>query len=161
MALYSEDMTAATVLSHESECILPAFNSDIAWEIGCKARELGLSKFPGAPIKIEIITASGEKLFHSVIGDETTIDNDNWVRRKQNVVLKFQHSSYYVGLSLLEKGRTLTATYSYEEKDHACHGGAFPLRVKHCHTIVGILTISGLKQYQDHSLVVETLKLFS
>lgn len=83
----------------------------------------------------------------------TTPDNLDWARRKKNVVMRFQRSSYAVGLQL-RKDRTTLA--GLEVREYAPHGGGFPslLRGTGC---VGTIVVSGLPQRDDHELIVEVL----
>lgn len=41
---------------------------------------------------------------------------------------------------------------------YAIHGGGVPVRVKGVEGVVGVIVVSGLKQEQDHQIVVETIK---
>lgn len=43
---------------------------------------------------------------------------------------------------------------------YAIHGGGFPVRVKGVEGVVAIVIVSGLKQDQDHMVVVETMGEF-
>jgi uncharacterized protein (UPF0303 family) len=79
-----------------------------------------------------------------------------WVRRKNNVVARFHHSSYYAGLKEKIKGQSLAETQGLPVADYATHGGAFPLRVAGA-GVVGSATVSGLPMRADHELVVEAL----
>ena len=38
---------------------------------------------------------------------------------------------------------------------YAIHGGGVPVRVKGVEGIVGVVVVSGLKQHEDHAVVVE------
>jgi uncharacterized protein (UPF0303 family) len=42
----------------------------------------------------------------------------------------------------------------------AVHGGGVPVRVKAVEGIVAVIVVSGLKQDQDHQVVVEALESF-
>jgi uncharacterized protein (UPF0303 family) len=91
-----------------------------------------------------------------VIG--TTVDNENWARRKTNTVVRLQHSSYYIGRRLAVKGETdMEKTYRVSSDDYACHGGGFPLLIKGV-GCVGAIVVSGLKQDEDHALVVASIR---
>jgi uncharacterized protein (UPF0303 family) len=42
--------------------------------------------------------------------------------------------------------------------EYAIHGGAVPIRVKGVDGLVGVVIVSGLKQEEDHMVVVEALR---
>lgn len=42
--------------------------------------------------------------------------------------------------------------------EFAIHGGAFPIRVRGVDGIVGVVVVSGLKQEDDHQVVVEGIR---
>ena len=42
---------------------------------------------------------------------------------------------------------------------HAAHGGAFPVRLPNA-GVIGVVTVSGLPQADDHALVVEAIETF-
>lgn len=44
--------------------------------------------------------------------------------------------------------------------DFAIHGGAFPVRVKGVDGVIGVVVVSGLKQEDDHQVVLETIQEF-
>lgn len=83
-------------------------------------------------------------------------DNAEWVRRKINVVRRYQISSYRMGLELAQTGRALDASRGVDPLDFAPHGGCFPIRMKGG-PIVGCITVSGLPQRDDHNVVVESI----
>jgi len=56
----------------------------------------------------------------------TASDNGEWIRRKNNVVNRFGHSSYYMGIYLKNAGQTMEEKYLISSHDYAAHGGAFP-----------------------------------
>ena len=86
----------------------------------------------------------------------TTADNENWVRRKRNLVLRFFQSSYGIGRKLDLQGDTVEDRYGISAADHAPHGGSFPIKVAGVGCI-GAVTVSGLPQREDHNMVVEAL----
>lgn len=87
-----------------------------------------------------------------------TVDSENWLRRKNNTVVRLQHSSYYIGRSLASKGqKEMEQAYKVSMTDFACHGGGFPLLIKNV-GCVGAVVVSGLKQDQDHALVVKSIQ---
>jgi uncharacterized protein (UPF0303 family) len=44
--------------------------------------------------------------------------------------------------------------------EYAIHGGGVPLRVEGVEGVVGVIVVSGLKQEEDHMVVVEALQMF-
>ncbi|RCH90610.1 hypothetical protein CU098_001648, partial [Rhizopus stolonifer] len=131
----------ASILSQEEKCQFTQFNSKDALQLGLLLIEK--AKPFKKPIVIDI-TLAGHPLFHYAM-DGTCSDNDEWVRRKNNTVNRFGHSSYYVGRYIASQGKTLEEKYFVSEKDYATHGGAFPLKIKNV-GVVGTVTVSGLAQ---------------
>src|SRR5258706_14422902 len=80
------------------------------------------------PVAIDI-TRSGQQLFHFAMAG-TSIDNDQWIRPKNNVVHRFGHSSYHMGISLKKAGQSMAEKYLIPSSEDAAHGGAFPLIIK-------------------------------
>jgi uncharacterized protein (UPF0303 family) len=102
------------------------------------------------------ITRNGHQLFHHAM-DGTSPDNADWVRRKNNVVLRYGRSSWHTGTRYRSRGQTFEAHSGVDTKDFAAHGGAFPLILRGT-GIVGTVTVSGLPQQEDHELVTSVLR---
>ena len=64
-----------------------------------------------------------------------------------------------MGLRARAKGTTFTDQHQLPLQEFAAHGGAFPVRVEGV-GIVGVVTVSGLAQGDDHALVTEALRSF-
>lgn len=62
-----------------------------------------------------------------------------------NSVMRFRHSSYYLGQYCASQGKTLQEKYLISEQDYVFHGGAFPLIIKGV-GVIGTVTVSGLAQ---------------
>jgi uncharacterized protein (UPF0303 family) len=143
------------LMQQEEEIQFTHFTNDIALTVGMallqEARQRGKS------VAIDI-TRSGQQLFHFAMAGTST-DNGEWIRRKNNVVNRFGHSSYYIGISLKSAGQTVEEKYLIPASNYATHGGAFPLIIRNV-GVVGTITVSGLPQQEDHELVVTTLKQF-
>jgi len=71
-------------------------------------------------------------------------------------VERFGASSFLVGRRLAVRGQELDAAYGVDPARYAAHGGAFPIRVRDV-GVVGVVTVSGLPQADDHALVVEAV----
>jgi uncharacterized protein (UPF0303 family) len=139
----------------EEDVQFASFSNDTALAVGMALVQAARDK--GKSVVIDI-TRGGQQLFHFAMAG-TSIDNGEWVKRKNRVVNRFGHSSYYMGISLKNAGQTIEEKYLISESDYAAHGGAFPLIIKGV-GVVGTITDSGLPQQEDHELVVSTLKQF-
>ena len=49
---------------------------------------------------------------------------------------------------------------SGEKGDYAIHGGGVPVGVKGVEGVVAVVVVSGLKQDEDHAVIVEVMKKF-
>lgn len=146
----SEDL--ARVALQEQQLQFSSFDEETAWRLGCRLRAVAVER--GLVLVIDI-HRHAQPLFYAALPG-TTPDNAEWVRRKSNVVFRFQRSSYAVGLEMEQKQSSLEERYGLPLADYAAHGGSFPIRVRGA-GFVGAVTVSGLPQREDHSLVVEAL----
>ena len=140
---------------HERDLVLTRFTHADAWRLGCLLVELATER--SLPITIDV-RRGPQQVFHAAT-EGTTPDNDSWVERKMRVVERFGASSYLMGLRARAKGTTFTAQHELPFQEYAAHGGAFPLRVEDV-GVIGVVTVSGLAQRDDHLLVVEALGTF-
>lgn len=136
----------------ERELVLPRLDMQTAWELGSRLHAMAAER--GLAVVIDV-RRFGQPLFYAAM-EGTTPDNVEWVRRKSNVVARFHHSSYAVGLKEKSKNQTLLESQGLPLADYATHGGSFPLAVRGA-GVVGSVTVSGLPQRMDHELVVEAL----
>lgn len=147
-----DDRHLAQLLQQEEALQFSRFSNADALAIGLRLVETARAR--GQAIRVEI-HRNGLPLFvHGM--DDTHADNADWVRRKNNVVQRFGHSSFYVGTRHRAKGTTFEAASGLDLHDYAAHGGAFPLTIRGVGP-VGTITVSGLPQAEDHALVVEVL----
>ncbi len=151
-----EDLELMERIQHEEDALqFEKFTNDTAWELGVNMVE----RARAAEKKITIdICRNGQQLFHYAMPG-TALDNDEWIKRKNNVVNRFSHSSFYMGLYFKTKGTTIEKKSLIPETEYAPHGGAFPLIISRV-GVVGTITVSGLPQKEDHDFVVSALKAF-
>lgn len=141
------------LLQEERELQFANFNEITAWEIGSQLVEQAMKE--GLPITIDI-TRGAHQLFHAgLVG--TSVDNDEWVKRKVRLVYRFGHSSFYIGQLLKSKEKRIEEAYLISESEYAPHGGCFPIIVKDT-GMIGTITVSGLPQEEDHKLVVQAIR---
>lgn len=143
------------IQQQEDELQFTNFSNDTALALGLAL--LDEARTRDKPVTIDI-TRYGQQLFHFAMTG-TAADNDEWIRRKNNVVRRFGRSSYAVGRRLARDGQTMEEKYLISSQEFAAHGGAFPLTIRSV-GVVGTITISGLPQSEDHEVIVTTLRRF-
>jgi uncharacterized protein (UPF0303 family) len=113
-------------------------------------------------------------IFQAATESGTIPDNEEWVRRKRNTVLRWASSSWAqrqkllsarvdeadVEAALVKKFGLLSSSGGQTPDDYCLSGGGFPIRVRGVDGIVGVIVVSGLKQEDDHQVIVETVKEF-
>lgn len=65
-----------------------------------------------------------------------------------------------MGCKLRRQGRSIESAFYLSENEFSIHGGGFPIRVRGTEGVVGVITVSGLRQDLDHIVVYESLKEF-
>ncbi|KAF3011159.1 hypothetical protein E8E13_011509 [Curvularia kusanoi] len=148
------------IAKQERDCTLPSWNANVAFQLGCALRTRLLAFDKPTVIHISTISTPPHVLFHSVTHAGTALDNDFWVARKRNAVIRFQTSTWllqnkYEGDE--EKFRVKNGL-GESAKEYAIHGGGVPVYVKNVEGPVAVVVVSGLKQWDDHQVVIEELK---
>ncbi|MDC6378959.1 heme-degrading domain-containing protein [Pseudomonas graminis] len=139
------------IAQQEEALQFDSFDKTAAWKLGVRLKSA--SETLGVSVTIEVRLSRETVFLYAMPG--TSESNADWARRKRNVVEMMSQSSYRVGLSL-EEGESLEALMGLPARDYATHGGSFPIKVKGV-GFVGVATVSGLPQRQDHALVVRVL----
>ena len=149
-----------TILQIDNSLHFPSFNATTAWTLGSLIRTRLLS-FPSATC-VSITLANGTPLFYSATKPGTTPDNTSWVARKQATVLRFGVSTWYMSNKFQGDEGAFARKYGLGERggDYAIHGGGWPVRVKGVEGVVAVIIVSGLKQDEDHQVVVQTVREF-
>ncbi|KAF9242031.1 hypothetical protein BU15DRAFT_60541 [Melanogaster broomeanus] len=158
-------LTADSIRVQEEECILPSFDSNVAWNLGNIIRT-NCQRRLSRPAVIYIAHAnSGQLLFFAPSGPGTVPDNMHWVKRKEAVVLRWGVSSMRMELAIQEPGKSAQQSLKdrFEIADpsiYACHGGGFPVKVKGVEGIVGVIVISGVALEDEiwHAVIVDGIK---
>jgi uncharacterized protein (UPF0303 family) len=135
--------------------VLSRFSLADALRLGRIATDLAIER--GLPVLIEI--RLGQRVAYRAALPGTTADNDEWLRRKFQVVSRFEQSTLAVRVEHEEKGRTFNDATGLPESEYAAHGGGWPLMVEGV-GFVGMFGVSGLPQVADHQLIVESLGLY-
>jgi uncharacterized protein (UPF0303 family) len=150
-------LTIESIQQDENNLKLPNFDDEVVFELGLAARTYARANHPNDSVVIDITTVGGATVFRSYIG-QIQPDNEYWVKKKRNTVIRFESASKRFGLSLEEKGRTFEDR-GLNNIDYTNYGGGFPIRLQSAPDFVfAVLTVSGLKDYEDHNVCVEALK---
>ena len=141
------------ITQQEKKLVFDSFTYDDAFALGNllyrRAKEQNLH------LTVDI-TRNGQQLFHAALPG-TSPDNDQWIIRKNRVVMRMHKSSFRVGNELKLAGQTIEEKCLISSMEYAAHGGAFPLTVKNC-GVIGTITVSGLPQASDHRFVTEVIE---
>jgi uncharacterized protein (UPF0303 family) len=144
------------VLREQEERLqLARFDHDAAWRLGSRLVDVARAQRLAVTIDIR---HGDQQVFHAALAG-TSADNDAWVERKVRVVRRFGHSSLLMGRMLAAEETTLAERYRLDESVFAAHGGAFPVLVRGVGP-VGVVTVSGLGEEEDHRLVITVLEAF-
>ncbi|KAK0648337.1 hypothetical protein B0T16DRAFT_455821 [Cercophora newfieldiana] len=142
---------------------LNSFTTDDAWDLG-HLLHARLKPFAarGRPALISISLAnSGQVVFQCVTGSGITPDHETWVRRKRNAVLRWTRSTWHLSLEFRQDEQAFKKVFQLSEEQasqYAIHGGAVPIRVHGVEGIVAVVIVSGLKQEEDHGVIVDVIK---
>ena len=146
------DQDIARIAEQARRLRFESFDQETAWDLGTRLRALAVAR--GAAVTIEVRLARETVFLCSMPG--TSPANADWARRKRNTVEMLWQSSYGVGRSLELEGSSLEAKMGLPLRDYASHGGSVPILATNG-TCIGVVTVSGLPQREDHSMVVQAL----
>ncbi|KAI8625097.1 hypothetical protein F5Y19DRAFT_277098 [Xylariaceae sp. FL1651] len=141
--------------------VLDSFTAEDAWELGhlLYARLLPFSSEKPTVISIALANSS-QVLFQAAVGSGTQPDNQLWVQRKRNTVLRFGTSTWLQHCKYDGNEEAFRKKFGMSEEQaatYAIHGGAVPIRVSGVEGIVAVVVVSGLKQHEDHGVIVDVI----
>lgn len=148
------------IAAQEKSCHLPHWNTDIAFRLGTMLRAR-LQHFDNpAVIHISTISTPPHILFQAVSRNGTNLDNDYWVARKRKSVIRWGvstwqlHNKYGGDEAVFAQKNGLGGAAG----EYAIHGGGVPIFVTGSSGMVAVVVVSGLKQWDDHMIVIEALE---
>ncbi|KAK7188393.1 duf967 domain protein [Paraphaeosphaeria sporulosa] len=147
------------IIAQERASPLPSFNARVAHRLGT-ALHTRLLTFPApACINISTCTTPPHVLYHATTHDGTALDNDFWIARKRASVIRFGASTWRLHVKYNGDEAAFAGKVGGEGKagEYAIHGGGVPVFVRGCEWPVAVCVVSGLKQWDDHMVVVEEL----
>lgn len=138
-----------------------SFTVEDAWELGhlLYARLLPFSSQKPTLISISLANSS-QVLFQCAVGSGTAPDNEIWVQRKRNTVLRFGTSTWFQHCKYAGDEEAFRSKFGMSQgqaEKYAIHGGAVPIRVRGVEGIVAVVVVSGLKQNEDHGVIVDVI----
>lgn len=151
------------IAAQEKACTLPFWNADIAFRLGTMLRARLQHFDKPAVVHISTTTTPPHVLFHTVSRDGTNLDNDYWVARKRKSVIRWGASTWQLHNKYGGDEVAFATKNGLGDKagEYAIHGGGMPVFVRGSSEIVAVVVVSGLKQWDDHMIVVETLERLS
>ncbi len=146
-----------SALALEEPLVFLSFTAITAWELGCLLRAR-LLHFP-TPAVISIASAnSSHLLFHATTHPGTAPDNDIWVARKRATVMRWGLSTWAMRCKYGDEAVFAAKTgLGHRSSDYAIHGGGVPVRVRGVEGVVATVVVSGLRQEDDHMVVIEVM----
>ncbi|KAI0128248.1 hypothetical protein F4776DRAFT_664994 [Hypoxylon sp. NC0597] len=152
---------ADSVKANCDSFLLESFTAEDAWELGhlLYARLLPFSAQKPTLISISLANSS-QVLFQCAVGSGTAPDNEVWVQRKRNTVLRFGTSTWFQHCKYSGDEEAFKAKFGMspeQAEKYAIHGGAVPIKVKGVEGIVAVVVVSGLKQHEDHGVIVDVI----
>ena len=141
--------------AQEAELVLPRLTQSDALTLGLAL--LDAARAESLPVVVDV-RHGDQVVFHAALPG-TSATNDLWVERKVRVVRLVGTSSLRAGAEAAAEGAAFEERQRVDPLRYAAHGGAFPLVVRDV-GLVGVVTVSGLPQVEDHRLVVRVLQRF-
>ena len=129
------------------------FSSDFALEFG--SRMIAYAKEHNLSMAVAVRKSNGAVLFQHMMEGTNSINSHNWLRRKANMVMAWEHSSLYMWAREQLTGQTV-AYNGLDPNECVQRGGGFPLFLK-SGEFVGIVSASGLVHNEDHQFIVKNL----
>jgi len=143
----------------DKSLVFEHFTTEDAWLLGSALRER-LMPIP-TPVVINISLANqNQTLFHTCTHSGVMPDNDSWVARKRKTVLRWGVSTWFMSCKFNGDEVAFAAKYGLGNSagEYAIHGGGVPIRVAGVEGVVAVVVVSGLKQEEDHAVVVEVIR---
>lgn len=141
---------------------LESFTIEDALELGhlLQARLLPLSKEKPTLVSISLAN-SNQVVFQTAVGSGVAPDNETWVARKRNSVMRWNTATWFLSCKFGQDEELFASKFGMSKEQagkYAIHGGGVPIRVRGVEGIVGVVIVSGLKQDQDHGVIMDVIE---
>lgn len=141
---------------------LESFTIEDALELGhlLQARLLPLSQEKPTLVSISLAN-SNQVVFQTAVGSGVAPDNETWVARKRNSVMRWNTATWFLSCKFGQDEELFASKFGMSKEQagkYAIHGGGVPIRVRGVEGIVGVVIVSGLKQDQDHGVIMDVIE---
>ena len=151
----TETDRTAKLQAQEDGLVLNSFDHADAWRLGTAMVERALRD--RLPVIIDI-RRPGVVLFRAALTG-TTAENQAWLDRKADTVLRFEASTALLTERFAAQGVDVWTAPWFDTKRFTTAGGSVPVRVRGV-GVVAAVTVSGLTSEEDHDFAVEALDAF-
>ena len=128
------------------------FDQETAWELGC--RMVAEMKRRELKVCAAVWSLTGYVLFQYA-GEGTTLNNQNWMKRKFNTVRLMEKSSLAARAEAEMKDEGVEKC-GLDPREYVFCGGGFPIRLQ-TGELVAVALASGLPDIKDHGFLVDCL----
>ena len=148
----------ATLDAQGDSFTFDSFTTADAYELGhfLHAR---LSPDP-RPALIKITLANGLTIFQAITGSGVQPDNEVWAERKRRTVLRWGCSTWRMHCKFSGDEALFASKFGMgpeQAGQYAIHGGGVPIYVRDVEGPVAVVVVSGLKQHEDHGVIVSVV----
>lgn len=143
------------IASIEQAYSFQTFNADIAIEIGMIF--LNIAKRDNLPIVVDI--SSHDLIYFHFANQGATANNERFIQRKTNTVMRFFHSTWWVSYKVNHDAQSMHEKYGTNNEDFTHLFGGWPIIVKGL-GVIGSICVSGLTQEQDNQLIMDGLNQY-
>lgn len=149
------DEVISVLLMQEEILQFNHFTNEDAWELGNvivhEAKRRGYH--PAVSIRLN----NGCTVFQ-YLADGSTLRSEDILRRKYNTVKMVEKSSLRL-YSELQKAEKTMSDILLDEKEYACVGGGFPIRVEEV-GVIGAIVVANQNHFADHDLIVKAVSRY-
>ncbi|RKU42985.1 hypothetical protein DL546_001117 [Coniochaeta pulveracea] len=139
-----------------------SFTIDDAYHLGTLLRARLLPFSAEKPTLISIALANSQQVvFQCAVGSGTAPDNEQWVRRKRNAVLRWGCSTWFLQCKYQGDEEAFRKKFGMDGEQagrYAIHGGGVPVKVRGVEGVVAVVVVSGLKQHEDHGVIADVVR---
>jgi uncharacterized protein (UPF0303 family) len=151
----TETDRTAKLQAQEDGLVLNSFDHADAWRLGTAMVERALRDRLSVIIDIR---RPGVVLFRAALTG-TTAENQAWLDRKADTVLRFEASTALLPERFAAQGVDVWTAPWFDTNRFTTAGGSVPVRVIGV-GVVAAVTVSGLTSEEDHDFAVEALDAF-